>query len=298
MKPIETTQATELPISPVPHIPIEKVLRHIGEISTLPHVAMRVMELANDPDSTAQDLKDAVESDPSLSARVLKCVNSAAYAMRSTITNLQQAISYVGFNQVRNLAITGSVSESFKKEVVLGQYKRSALWHHMISVGICARLIAMRCKLQNFEDAFLAGLLHDIGIILEDQYVHEPFSIMISSLSTGKTLVDSEREYLGFDHTTLGTRVAESWKFPPAVQAAIRFHHMSENYRGDDGAIVQCVEVANLICTLKDISSVGLKLVRLPQAALNALSLQKEDIRVLVADLDHEFSLYEDIFRM
>ncbi len=298
MEPFDMSETAVHSLAPMPHVPIDKVLKRISEISTLPHVAMRVMKLANDSDSTTQDLKDAVESDPSLSARVLKCVNSAAYAMRSKITNLQQAISFVGFNQVRNLAITGSVSESFKKEVAVGQYQRSALWQHMISVGICARLIALRCKMQNFEDAFLAGLLHDIGIILEDQYVHEPFSVMINALSPDKPLADSEREYLGFDHTTLGARIAEAWKFPPAVQAAVRFHHMSENYRGDDEKIVYCVEVANLICTLKDISSVGIKLVRFPQAALEGLSLQKEDLKVLVSDLDHEFSLYEDIFRI
>ncbi len=298
MRSASVSATAELQGAPPPHIPIDRVVRRIDQISTLPQVAVRVMGLANDPDSTTQDLKNAVESDPSLSARVLKCVNSSAYAMRSKITNLQQAISYVGFNQVRNLAITGSVSQSFKQDVGVGAYRRSALWQHMVSVGVCARLIATRCKLQSFEDAFLAGLLHDIGIILEDQHIHEPFSAMVRSLATGRTLAESEREYLGFDHTMLGARVAEAWKFPPAVQAAIRFHHMSENYRGDDGAIVQCVEVANLICTLKGITSVGLKLVQLPQAALAALELQKEDIKVLATDLDHEISLHQDIFKM
>ncbi len=121
---------------------------------------------------------------------------------------------------------------------------------------------------------------------------------MIRSLTADRTLIESEQEYLGFDHTTLGVRIAEVWKFPPAVQATIRFHHMSENYRGDEGAIVHCVAVANMICTLKGFSSVGLKLVGLPREALAALSLQKEDIKVLVTDLDHEISLNEAIFKM
>ncbi len=116
MNSVAAGETKDVRESPLLHVPIEDVVKRIDQISTLPHVAMHVMRLANDPESTTQDLKDAVESDPTLSARVLKCVNSPAYALRSKITNLQQAISFVGFNQVRNLAITGSVSQTFQKD--------------------------------------------------------------------------------------------------------------------------------------------------------------------------------------
>ena len=86
------------------------------------------------------------------------------------------------------------------------------------------------------------------------------------SLDESKTLTDNERAVLSFDHTTLGEKVAESWGFPEAVRAAIRYHHASINYRGEDIDTVRCVEVANLICTLKGISSVGAKLVRVVAA--------------------------------
>ena len=99
---------------------MEKLLRRIDEISTLPQVALKVMEVANDPDSGAADLKNVLESDAALSARVLRCVNSSAYAVRTRITNLQQAIAYLGLKQVRNLAMTASVSELFKKDEKVG----------------------------------------------------------------------------------------------------------------------------------------------------------------------------------
>ena len=183
---------------------VEAVARRIEEISTLPHVALQVVRTASDDSSSAADLKKVMENDIALSARILRCVNSSAYALRTKITNLQHAITYLGMKQIRNLAITASVADLFKKDEKIGQYRRQDLWRHLVSVGICARLIAMRRKIGDFEDAFLAGLMHDIGIVLEDQHVHAPFSRLIQSLNGDKTLIEAERSQLSFDHTTLG----------------------------------------------------------------------------------------------
>jgi len=280
-----------------PH-PVDVVARQVKEISTLPQVALKVIEVARDPDAGAADLKAVVEGDPALSARVLRIVNSASCGVRSTVTNLHQAISYLGFSQVRNLAMTASVSEIFKKDEQVGSYCRSALWRHLVSVGICARMVASRCRIPDFEDAFLAGLLHDIGINLEDQRVHARFSDMIGSLGEGLSLSASEREWLGFDHCLLGERIAEAWGFPPTVRDAIRFHHSSQLCEGEDADIVCCVEIANVICTLKGITSVGRCLVGPPLDASQALGLQKEDFVILATDLDHEIELNENLFEL
>ncbi len=196
-----------------------------------------------------------MESDAALAARVLRCVNSSAYAVRTRITNLQQAIAYLGLKQIRNLAITASVGELFKGGNTIATYSRPDLWKHFVSVGLCARLIAMRLRKTNFEDIFLAGLLHDIGIILEHD--HNNFVRVVSSLDNKRSLAEVEREHLNYDHTMLGQRIAEEWGFPEAVQAVVRLHHNSAAYRGSEVDSVRCVELANLICTLKGLSSVG-----------------------------------------
>jgi HD-like signal output (HDOD) protein len=284
--------------APLEHIPIDKVVKKITEISSLPHVAMKIMQVAGDPEAGAGDLKALVEGDPSLCTRMLRSVNSAANGLSKQVTNVQQAVSLLGFNQIRNLAMTASVSSLFKNDEPIGTYRRSILWRHMVSVGVCARLIASRIKLHNFEDAFLGGLLHDIGIILEDQHVHPQFHCMLESMPEGKTLTEREREFLGFDHTTLGERVAELWHFPAVARAVIRFHHMSGNCRTADAPVVHCVELANVICTLKGISSVGTKLVRPPMDALKALNMGKADIKVLAEDLERELELNDSLFEL
>lgn len=277
---------------------LDELVRRVSDISTLPHVAMKTMEVANDPKSSAIDLKEIIESDAALGARILRCVNSSAYATREKVTNLQQAISYLGLRQIRSLALTASVSEMFSKDEEIGPYRRRNLWSHLVAVGICSRLIAMRQKLPDFEDAFAAGLLHDIGIVLEDQYLHGHFCNIIQSLGEGPTLAEAERKVLGFDHAKLGTQVAELWRFPDSVKAAIGFHHMSVNYHGADITVVRCVEIANLICTVKGYSSIGLKLVKVSQPALGALSLTKEHIAVLAADLDEELAKNAALFEL
>ena len=277
---------------------LEAVVQRVTEISTLPQIALQVIEVARNPDTGAADLKAVVEGDPALGARVLRMVNSAAYGVRSTVTNLHQAISYLGFNQVRNLAMTASVSEVFRKNESIGTYQRQNLWRHLVSVGICARLVASRCRMPDFEDAFLAGLLHDIGIILEDQQTHDHFRAVMGELGPGKTLCDVEKERLGFTHATLGATVAELWRFPEIVRAAIRFHHESESYKGEGEGIVRCVEIANIICTIKGITSVGQKLVQPTLPVFKAMGFQKEDILILAKDLDGEIASSESLFEL
>ena len=277
---------------------LDEVVARVNEISTLPHIAMKVMEVANDADSSAIDMKNVIETDPALSARVLRCVNSSAFGLRDKVSNLQRAISFLGLKQIRSLALTASVAELFAKDEAIGPYTRRGLWKHLVAVGVCARLIAMRQAVADFEDAFVAGLLHDIGIVLEDQYVHDHFRCAVNDLGDGKTLVEVERNHLGFDHAKLGTKVAESWRFSERVKTAIGFHHMSVNYRGEEIVFVRCVEVANLICTLKGHTSVGRKLVAVSRPALNALGLGREHLAVLAQDLDAELEKNAALFEI
>lgn len=277
---------------------LDSLVSYVQDISTLPHVVTKTLEVANDPNSSALDLKVVIEEDASLSARIIRCVNSSAYALRERVTNLQRAISFLGMREIRRLALTASVAELFTHDEAIGTYRRCALWQHLVAVGLCARLIAMRRRMPNFEDVFIAGLLHDIGIVLEDQYVHEPFRRAIESLDDTVALADREREILGFDHMRFGAKVAESWRFPESVKAAIGYHHKSITYRGDAIVIVQCVEVANLICTLSGYPSVGRRLVHPCQPALTALGLNREHLVVLVQDLEKELAKNKSLLDM
>jgi putative nucleotidyltransferase with HDIG domain len=266
------------------------LVNRIQDVSTLPHVIARTLQVINDPDASALRLKNVIETDAALSVRILRCVNSSAYSLRQEVTSLQHAITFLGLKEIRRLAVTARVSELFAHDEAFGPYRRRGLWKHLVAVGLCARLIAMRQRMADFEDAFLAGLLHDVGIILEDQYVHAQFRAVVGSLDNHTPLVEAERSVLGFDHAQVGAAVAERWRFPESVKAAIGYHHASGDYQGESLAIVRCVEVANLICTVKGYSSVGLRLVEASPATIQALSLNREHLLVLAEDLDNELA--------
>ena len=278
---------------------LHQVLHDVDGISTLPHVAMRVVEVAGDPQSGAADLKAILEGDPVLSARLLRCVNSSAYAVRGEIGNLQQAVAYLGVKQVRNLALTAVVSQLFAEESSIGSYRRSALWRHMVSVGLYARLIAKSAGFPDFEDVFLAGLMHDIGIILEDQFEHDRFRLMVrQSAESYRPLTENERDYFAFDHTTLGAEVAQRWRFPKAVEAAIRNHHDPIDDSPADELPACFVAIANYICSIKEITSVGPNLVRPVDLRQIGTTLTVEDLIGISRDFDNQLASYDALFRI
>lgn len=277
---------------------LEDILKRSVTITTLPQVALRVMEVARDPHSGARELKAVVEGDPALSARLLRRVNSAAFGLTTPVTNLHQAISYVGLNQIRNLALTISVSEVFRHEARCGPYTRSGLWRHLVSVGICARRIAARCRFADFDDAFLAGLLHDIGIILEDQHAHETFACVMGGLVPGRELIVSEREQMDCDHVALGVAVAGQWRFAESIRTVIAHHHAAHACTGPGAHLARCVEAANIICSLRGITSVGMNLVRANVETFRALGFHREDVIVLAADLDREIDRNRHLFEV
>ena len=267
---------------------IADVLRQIDEISTIPQIVVRFIETSNDPDASMEDLQEIVKCDPAMASRILRLVNSSAFGVRSRITNLQQAIGYLGIKQVRNLVVAISVSNLFRTHGCLENYERIKLWKHMVSVAICSRLIANMSRAPDAEEYFLAGLLHDVGIVLEDQFIHQPFCRLIKSLDEERTLSECEHDWFHFDHAMLGEAVARQWLFPEAVCAAIRHHHQSEAYSGEDALIVRTVELANSVCSQMGITSVGVNLVRDVTPAKLDIPMSAEALRELISQLQEE----------
>lgn len=236
---------------------LARLFTRIGEVSSLPTAALKIVNIAQDETAGINELLAVVEGDPALAVRVLRSVNSSLYSVRNRVSDLRTAISLLGVTQVRNLALTVQVARMFKTPGDYRGYSRQRLWTHQVAVAATARLVAEECGAASPDEAYLAGLLHDLGWVLLDQNLRRPFKQLLDRLEpTGPTLA-AERELLTFDHGELGAFVMERWNLAGSVVAAAGYHHAPCDYEGPHASVVQIVAIANYLCSRQGVTSLG-----------------------------------------
>ncbi|MBW7996154.1 MAG: HDOD domain-containing protein [Candidatus Glassbacteria bacterium] len=220
-----------------------------SDISSIKQIVSEILEVIRDEDSSAKDLKDIIERDPPLCARLLRLANSAHYGYAKTISDIQEAIICIGFDAVRELALNQKVCELFKQEDVRYCYSRWELWKHSSAVAVTSKMIYRREFRKRGDDIYVAGLLHDIGIIVEDQFFPELFNSALETFCRGeRNLDDIEREILKIDHAMIGRTIGEDWEFPDDLIQAIGMHHDPSACKRDQKQFVYTVYLANYIC--------------------------------------------------
>jgi len=270
-----------------PEVLVERLFKRISEVSSLPAVAVRIIEVANDASTGADDLHDVVQFDVALATRIMRTVNSSYYSLNNKVADLRLAITLLGFKEIRNLAMTAYIAQLFAKGSGHGTYSREGLWNHLIAVGSAARLIAQTCGRVPPREAYLAGLLHDLGLILIDQYLHEPFCRVVDALDPQTPLCQTEREILGFDHAELGQFVATRWHLPEHLTTTIRHHHDPLAYQGPHREMVHVVALADFFCNVKQMSPLGVADVTMPDSQVfTELGLAKPAVASIWEQLD------------
>lgn len=238
------TSAPEDELSPE----LQKAMGRVTEISSLPEVTTRIVEVVEDPRSTAQDMHDIVKHDPALAAKILKVVNSAFYGLPSQIASLDRAIVMLGLSAVKNIALAASLSRLFRPGAISERFAARDLWTHCISVGVCARLLA-QVSVGQVEETFVAGLVHDMGLLVEYQlFPHKLKAVADRCHAQPQDFCAAEREIIGADHQAFGAALAGKWKFPPGLRAAISYHHRPEKLKPELKRIVTAVQLADIIC--------------------------------------------------
>ncbi|HUY90667.1 MAG TPA: HDOD domain-containing protein [Pirellulales bacterium] len=236
---------------------LDRLFARIGEVSSLPAAAVRIVNIANDESRGAKDLISAVETDPSLAVRVLRTVNSTFYSIRNRVGDLKTAVSLLGMKEVRNLALTVHVSRMFAAPGDYRTYRREGLWRHLVAVASTSRLIAEVSETVPRDDAYVAGLLHDVGLILLDQHLRRQFKSILDGLERYPSTIAAERAVLPFDHCELGASVARRWNLSASIAAAAGYHHAPSRYDGPHRNMVSLVCLANYLCTRSEVSSLG-----------------------------------------
>lgn len=200
---------------------IEAALKKAEDLKLFPQAAMRVRSVAGSPKSTLLDLEEAVSLDPTLSAQVLKVANSPFYGLRREVGSVQRALFVLGFDATRDMAMALTMMAMADSE----RPGRRGLWRHSIRVGAAAQQLGQMARDVDPREAFVTGLLHDLGklILLEI----EETTYLSMALSRSPDHIDQEQSRYGFDHALLGGRCLEIWGLPEAMCLAVRDHHLA-----------------------------------------------------------------------
>ncbi len=231
--------------------PIELAKQAVGRltaIATLPEVTAKIIATVEDPKSSAAQLQKIVSYDPALVTRVLKVVNSAFYGLPGQVGSIERAIVLLGLNAVKNIAVAASLGQMFRGNKLCDGYSAKDLWTHSVGVAVIARELAKRAKLPVAEEAFLGGMIHDIGLLVSLQTWPEQLRNVCEQAKSSETpFVDIELTIIGVDHQTLGRTIAERWQFPQSCQDIAGNHHHPEALTGDSHRLVALVHIADVL---------------------------------------------------
>lgn len=253
---------------------IEKRLKRVDEIKALSFVATEIVQLASESESSVQELVALITRDHSITSKVLQLSNSAFFRVQRRVRTLDQAVKNIGFTQIRDLAIGVSVIEGFTKGS--GHLNRIEFWKHSIATAVICRRLADMTKHPVPETAFLAGLLHDLGRVVYDEYFHDEYQpVMRRAMADGLTLEHLEHDMLGVSHPQLARKMLDRWKLPDAINDAITFHHAPydaiKNFLSKDRHLLAIVHAGNVIAESMPVSRQGTEMMRAVDAGFFGL---------------------------
>jgi len=209
------------------HPTIERMVEEVRDLPmSMSETLPAVIEACDNADTSVNDLTSLISADQSLVAMLLKLANSAYYGYARRIETLPEAIVLLGFSTIKSLAITATTMNLlFQSDDELSSV-RHEIWSHSLGVGVAARALARKRGNIHPEKAFVAGLLHDLGMIILSVYRKQDFQRVLETADRdGLTYEEAELQVLGFSHADLGAQVAEAWSFPATHCEAIRCHH-------------------------------------------------------------------------
>lgn len=210
---------------------VSQAISEISQIATLPEITLKIVELVEDQTSTAQDLHSVISNDPALCARILKVVNSSFYGLPGQIGSINRAIVLLGLNAVKNIAISASLAKLFRGGELCPNFAARDLWKHAIATAAASKLISDALEYNAPDEAFLAGLVHDIGIMVEMQFNRQKLIEVFTKIDGGPgaapagDMLEAERAIFGADHQEFGRGLCEKWKFPKSFAAVTGWHH-------------------------------------------------------------------------
>jgi HD-like signal output (HDOD) protein len=272
------------------------LLKKFHATKTLSPVAIRLTQLISNEKSTIQEFEKVIKMDPTLVMRLLKLVNSPFFGLRQEVDSISRAVVVVGTKNLRNMVVTAALKNVFAQTSPENVFSRARLWLHCAAVSICSQMISERIFGQKGEDAFLCSILHDIGMIVQDQVTRDRFVHTCSTYDPeAGPFIEHERAAMGTDHCEIGGLLAEEWNLPVDVVDGIRYHHDMEK-ETVPSSILGIIQVAHYLVSKLDYTAIpGMKAV-LPGGLTPYLRENINEYKLLAGDLPDELENARDLY--
>lgn len=227
---------------------IQQKITEIPKLATLPSVALELLQIIEDEDVSVQRIKGVLETDPSLTVKLLHIANSPFYGVRGKIHSIEQALAIIGLNQLTNIL----VSISLHSRLYHGRRPHAAvlekLWHHAVACAYVARSLSSKYYVNTAGREYVGGLLHDIGKIVLIEYFDGEMQRIREVIEREKVSdLEAENEVLGITHQEVGLYLAEAWGLPSSFKNVIQFHHFPQRDRSTP-VLSAVIHVGDLLC--------------------------------------------------
>ena len=229
---------------------LQKTIENISSISTLPTVIERITRLLQNPKTSAEEIGRAITTDQALASKVLKLVNSAFYGFPGRISTITHAIVILGFSTVKNIVLTASILDVFRRKGTsdLADFDFEQFWMHSIACGAASQSIAKFLGNKDKEECFIGGLIHDIGKVILCQFLPADFIEAYSMSKKRAFCFMRVKKALQYYSRGDWSMLAERWNLPKSLQNAIKYHHCplpSRDYYMNT-AVVHCADICEI----------------------------------------------------
>ena len=276
---------------------LDQIVDRVASLPRLPNTVVRLVSVVGDPNSTLPQIVETIRYDPTLTAELLRLCNSAYYGLARQIESLDDAVRLLGTAKVFQLVMAAHTRTMLSRPQEGYGLPAGAMWSHAVAVAVAAQLLARRRGLAQPGLLFTAGLLHDTGKIVLNEYVQREYAEIVRRVTQERlSFCEVEQEVLGCTHAEVGARLAEAWSLPDVLVDCIRYHHDPDTRPTADSR-VDVVHLADAVCILFGLGTGDDGLCYRPSAAvLGRQALTETELESLGAEVVEEVRAVQALF--
>ena len=272
---------------------IDKLSR-LEDLPPLPEIVIKLSRRMSDANASAEDISKLVQFDASLAGRILRVANSAAFGGITPVGSIPRAITRLGFKRLKEIVLSMTFIRIFWNKTIPIHFSR--FWRHSLSVAFACQEIEQRTQTAS-DEAFSAGLLHDLGALVLGLYASKPYRQAVAyALSENKDLYQAEQLILGIDHAETGALLFEKWGLPELVIESVRYHHEPYPNAWPIGLLSKVTHLANFTCNNQGLDSgMGAFSPTFFSKAWDDVGLNVEDIPAIIGEVNRRTREADDI---